>query len=333
MDAASPPSGSRISSAGTPAWAPPRRRRAIRRLAAAKSLLSFAQRVGYLQLNPGAALQLERATETENERILSAEDVRRMIAAEPDARRRALLRLLYVCGLRASEAAGLRWRDMTGSEKKGGAARVLGKGGKLRQVEVPASLWRELAALAPAGAKPEAAVIPGAAGGVIDRKVVHRVVKRGGAPRGRDGRRLGALAPAQPCEPRPRRRLPRPRPAAAAGPRLAADHHPLRPRPQGRGLVVVPGEVDAYECEGCPAAQSDRLPIARVMASRIARRDRRARWRKRARLDVRLQPPVSNSVRDLHRSAQLGGDALPCGNAQFDRHWRSRRLALRAARR
>ena len=149
-----------------------------RRLAAAKSLLTFAQRVGYVQLNAGAALRLERATETACERILSTQDVRRMIATEPDARRRALLRLLYLCGLRASEAAGLRWRDMSGSEKKGGASRVLGKGGKLRQVEVPASLWRELAALAPAGGKGDAPVIPGVAGGPIDRKVVHRAVKR-----------------------------------------------------------------------------------------------------------------------------------------------------------
>ena len=149
-----------------------------RRLAAAKSLLTFAHRVGYVQLNAGAALRLERATETDCERILSADDVRRMIAAEPDARRRALLRLLYVCGLRASEASGLRWRDMSGSEKKGGSARVLGKGGKLRQVEVPASLWRELAALAAAGGKGDAPVLPGADGGPIDRKVVHRAVKR-----------------------------------------------------------------------------------------------------------------------------------------------------------
>lgn len=147
-----------------------------RRLAAAKSLLTFAHRVGFLQVNAGAALRVERATETSCERILVAEDVRRMIAAEPDARRRALLRLLYVCGLRASEASGLRWRDMTGSEKKGGEARVLGKGGKLRQVEVPASLWRELAALAP-DARPDAPVIPGL-GGEHGRKIVHRVVKR-----------------------------------------------------------------------------------------------------------------------------------------------------------
>lgn len=161
-----------------------------RRLAAVKSLLTFAHKLGAMPLNPGAALKLEKATETAGERILSQATVGRMIATESDARLRALLRLVYVCGLRASEAAGLRWRDMTGTDRKGGTARILGKGGKTRNVGVPADLWRELAALTSAPL-PEAPVVPGRNGRPLDRKVVWRAVKRA-------ARRAGATEAASP---------------------------------------------------------------------------------------------------------------------------------------
>ncbi|MET3665922.1 tyrosine-type recombinase/integrase [Caulobacter sp. 1776] len=149
----------------------------VRRLAAVKSLLSFATKLGYLVLNAGAALRTEKPQSTAAARILREEQVALLIRVENTPRLRALLRLLYVCGLRASEAAALRWRDLTGSERKGGEARILGKGSKLRAVRVPADLWRELAALT-TSAHPDAPVIPGRDGGPIDRAAVHRAVKR-----------------------------------------------------------------------------------------------------------------------------------------------------------
>ena len=133
--------------------------------------------MGWLTLNPGVALKVQKPQSTKAERILTEAEVKRMIAAEIDARLRALLRLLYVCGLRASEAAALRWRDLTGTDRKGGEARVLGKGGKLRKVALPADLWRELAALAPT-IRPEPPVITDYAGGELDRWAVHRAIKR-----------------------------------------------------------------------------------------------------------------------------------------------------------
>jgi integrase/recombinase XerD len=71
----------------------------------------------------------------------------------------------------------LRWRDLAGTEKKGGVAQVLGKGAKLRKVEIAPDLWRELAALSPA-ALPESPVLPGAYGRPLTRVAVHRLVKR-----------------------------------------------------------------------------------------------------------------------------------------------------------
>ena len=149
-----------------------------RRLAVVKSLLAFATRVKAMPLNPGAALRVSKPAPAGAERILSEADVAKLIGAETDPRRRALLRLLYVCGLRASEACGLRWEHLTGNERKGGEARVLGKGGKLRKVGVPASLWRELAALTPA-IRPDSPVIPGRDGAPMNRRAVHRAFKRG----------------------------------------------------------------------------------------------------------------------------------------------------------
>jgi integrase/recombinase XerD len=66
---------------------------------------------------------------------LSREQLGRLLEADPEARfaarDRALLELLYACGLRASEAAGLRLGDV---HLDAGYLRVLGKGGRERVV-------------------------------------------------------------------------------------------------------------------------------------------------------------------------------------------------------
>lgn len=147
----------------------------LRRLASVKSLLAFAHGLGAIPADPGQALRLAKPTTTGVERIVAEVDVLRMIGAEPNDRRKALLRLLYLCGLRASEAAALCWRDMT-PVGKAGEARVLGKGAKLRTVGVPAALWRDLIALTPAR-QPNAPVVPNAAGGRFDRQAIHRAVR------------------------------------------------------------------------------------------------------------------------------------------------------------
>jgi site-specific recombinase XerD len=152
----------------------------VRRLSAAKSLLAFAHGLGAITTDPGRALRLTKPTATTAERILAEADVQRMVGAEQNPNRKALLRLLYLCGLRASEAAALCWRDMT-PVGKAGEAKILGKGAKLRTVGVPAALWRDLVALAPTR-QPNAPVVPSSAGRAFDRQAVHRAV-RGAAKR------------------------------------------------------------------------------------------------------------------------------------------------------
>ena len=110
--------------------APASRQRA---LAAVKSLLTFGHRIGYLPVNVGAAVKLPPARDALAERLLARERVTRLIALEPDARNRALLLVLYVGGLRISEAVALRWRDLRPRDYEpgaGGQLAVQGKGGR-----------------------------------------------------------------------------------------------------------------------------------------------------------------------------------------------------------
>jgi integrase/recombinase XerD len=101
-----------------------------------------------------------------------------LIALEPNRRNHVLLRLLYLAGLRLSEAAALGWQNL---HKRGAAdqATIFGMGGKTRVVLLPASLWRELATFR-GDASDEAPVFHSREGGATGRlssSQVHRVVK------------------------------------------------------------------------------------------------------------------------------------------------------------
>jgi len=118
-----------------------------RTTAALKSLLTFGQELGYLQYNVGAALKRRKVRETLSQRILTESQVIHMIELEKNPRNRALLRTLYLAGLRNSEASNLRWSDLIARDAGEGQLSIFGKGGKTRVILVPASLWAELQAI------------------------------------------------------------------------------------------------------------------------------------------------------------------------------------------
>lgn len=146
------------------------------KLAAIKSLLSFAHRIGYLVFNSGSTLRLPAVRSARAARIMSAADVHRMLALEPDARNAALLGLLYGAGLRISEICGLAWRDLQ-ARNEAGQVTVFGKGGQTRAVLLPASVWRSVIALRGEAGADAPVFRSRSGGGHLNPVSVHRLVK------------------------------------------------------------------------------------------------------------------------------------------------------------
>jgi integrase/recombinase XerD len=106
-----------------------------RALSAVRSFHRFLVREGVTDRDPAAAVAQPRLPRSLPHPI-PVEDVRRLLDAPDPAtpgglRDRAILELLYGSGLRISELTGL---DVDDLEVEGGRVRVLGKGGKEREV-------------------------------------------------------------------------------------------------------------------------------------------------------------------------------------------------------
>jgi len=112
-------------------------------IAAVKSLLTFGHKIGVLPVNVGSSLRSPSSTDTLNERILTEQEVQRLIALEPNQRNRLILRLLYSGGLRVSELCGLKWKNLNARGDTGQLS-VVGKGNKTRTVLLSQNIWREL---------------------------------------------------------------------------------------------------------------------------------------------------------------------------------------------
>lgn len=151
-----------------------------RAIASIKSLFTFIHKqLGILRVNPAAPLAAPKSKDTLAERILSEATVLLIINLETNLRNKALLKVLYVAGLRVSELTQLTWRSLQ-SRDDGGQVLVYGKGGKTRAVKLPASLWGELQLLRTnTEAKLDAPVFPSRKGkGNLTQVQVNRIVKR-----------------------------------------------------------------------------------------------------------------------------------------------------------
>jgi len=118
-----------------------------RKLAAVKSLLSFAARLQYIPANVGALLSAPKLSTTLAGRILTQSEVFKLFALEENARNLVFLKTVYYTGARVSEVYSLLWRSF--SVRDGGIVQVniIGKGSKPRSVVVPKPVWSELCAL------------------------------------------------------------------------------------------------------------------------------------------------------------------------------------------
>ena len=119
---------------------------AKRKLASVKSLFTFGYKIGYLIFDVGKPLKIPACKDKLAERILSEEEVHTIISSVENKRNRLIIKTLYYTGIRVSELASLKWKDLQ-SRNNGGQLTVLGKGGKTNTLLIPAQLWNELLTL------------------------------------------------------------------------------------------------------------------------------------------------------------------------------------------
>lgn len=150
-----------------------------RMLAGVKSLFTFALRIGYLRLNVAAALKSPKKKNTIGERLMTEEEIIRILALEDmegDGRNYALLRTMYAAALRVSEACALCWRDVQ-AHGDSAVLVVFGKGAKTRTVRIDATTYRRMLGIRPESADPDDPIFLSQRGGQLDPSAVWRVVQ------------------------------------------------------------------------------------------------------------------------------------------------------------
>ena len=143
------------------------------RVAAVKSLLTYAFNADYISSNPGKAIKADKPETSVTHRTLSREQVFKMFAATNKPRDNIILKLLYYAGLRVSELCGLAWRDVEVKADGSAVLTVLGKGGKIRYVKLKAEVTKMLGQ----PGKPDAPLFISQKGNAISRVQVFRIVK------------------------------------------------------------------------------------------------------------------------------------------------------------
>ena len=154
-----------------------------RRIAAIRALFRFLTREGILSVNPARLLRTPK-TPKKLPQVMTAEQASGIIEGSlniqlerPHPKRdRAILELLYGCGLRVSELAGLDLHDLDLTERW---LRVRGKGLKERQVPIPGKSADSLLAWLKerAGESPETAVFLNQRGRRLSDRGIRNIVK------------------------------------------------------------------------------------------------------------------------------------------------------------
>ena len=112
-----------------------------------KSLLSYGHKIGYLRVNIGTVVEAPKTWESRAQRIISKDEVKKLLTAAKFGRDRTIVRMLYMLGLRVSELHKLDWNDIHVQPDGKVSAHIKGKGGKSRFVNIPKPLYVELVAL------------------------------------------------------------------------------------------------------------------------------------------------------------------------------------------
>jgi len=106
-------------------------------------LFEFAREMEVVTRNPFRLIQRPKAKATLSERILTPDEVQRLIAAADTERNKALLQMLYFSAGRVSEVITLKWADLKEREG-GGQVTLYGKENITRAILIPSPFWEEL---------------------------------------------------------------------------------------------------------------------------------------------------------------------------------------------
>jgi len=166
-----------------------------RKAACLRSFYRYLRREGIIEHDPTADLHGPRKTQKLPE-VLTRDEVMRLLAAphgnSPTALRdRALLELMYACGLRASEATGLEIDDIDLAERM---LRARGKGSKERVVPVGREAVAALRAYAEhgrpefVGLQNERHVFVNSRGAGLTRQGLYKIIKGYAESAGLSGR-------------------------------------------------------------------------------------------------------------------------------------------------
>lgn len=153
-----------------------------RKLSAIKSLFTYAQRLGYVPLNPSAALRMPKPMDNRASKILDVDAVHKVIAGASEGRDRLICKTLYLCGLRESELISLRLCDVQ-STPTGAALAIEGKASKIRYVAIPPELADELRSLGNSPI-PERPIFRSVAGNKLSASDIYRMVVKAGLKAG-----------------------------------------------------------------------------------------------------------------------------------------------------
>ena len=152
-----------------------------RKLATVRSCFRYLARIGVVEFNPARQVRSPRLPKRlpsflpkdESKELLDAEVER----SEAGLRDHALIELLYATGLRVAECCGL---DLDDVDRRGGAVRVMGKGGKERLAFLGGLALRSLKGYIDAGRGRSAcpAVFIGGGNKRMTARMVQRLVKK-----------------------------------------------------------------------------------------------------------------------------------------------------------
>jgi integrase/recombinase XerD len=166
-----------------------------RKAACLRSFYRHLRRESLIEHDPTADLRAPKKSQR-LPHVLSRDEVARLLSTprgpEPHALRdRAILELMYACGLRASEATGLELRDI---DLEAGLLRASGKGSKERIVPVgreacaAVNAWLQRGRPKLVGLSPEPHLFVNQRGQGLTRQGLYKIVQRHARTAGLDGK-------------------------------------------------------------------------------------------------------------------------------------------------